>query len=57
MHAEAYLEPTRKSIVELLCENHEKSFIVRKCCKITLIWEKEQCLSDNAGVQHPTTGR
>ena len=28
MYGEAYLEPSRTSMVELLCENHKKRFIV-----------------------------
>ena len=28
MYAETYLEPNQTSMVELLCENHKKSFIV-----------------------------
>ena len=28
MYTEAYLEPSWTSMVELLCENHKKSFIV-----------------------------
>ena len=32
MYAEAYLEPSQTSMVELLCENHEKNFLADAQC-------------------------